>query len=337
MRVLPVFGFMALWSALVAEAVPFWGDKQPLPIETPGESLEAGQFTWSGELAPEGPILVIVSLDEQRAYTYRNGVQIGVATISTGRKGHETPTGVFVTSFKDKNHHSNLYHNAAMPYTQRFTMDGVALHAGGLPGYPSSHGCVHLPSEYARLLFDAAPRGMTVVVADAASSPQSVDHPAFLSPVKTKGDLAGSQLLSNTEAYRWQPELSPTGPLSILASRKDLRILVMRNGIEIGRSKFSSKASEMEWGTHVFTALQPVAGTGEIQWVGLGVAGHSNDENIQLNRQAIQYINIPPEFLGLLRPAIATGTTLMITDEPILESTTGKEVTLLTDKRPGEI
>jgi lipoprotein-anchoring transpeptidase ErfK/SrfK len=87
----------------------------------------------------------------------------------------ETPTGVFTTKLKDKDHHSSIYHNAAMPYTQRNTNDGVALHAGGVPGYPDLHGCVHLPSEYARLLFDAAPLGMTIVIADYRTQPEFVD------------------------------------------------------------------------------------------------------------------------------------------------------------------
>ncbi len=337
MKILKLFGFMALCAALSAQATPFWGATTPLPIETPEESLKQGQFTWAGELAPEGPILVVVSLDEQRAYTYRNGILIGVSTISSGRKGYETPTGVFVTLFKDREHYSKKYHNAPMPYSQRFTWDGVALHAGGLPGYPSSHGCVHLPSEYARLLFDAAPKGMTVVVANAASSPQRVDHPAFLSPVRAKGSLADDQPLSVTETYRWTPELSPIGPLSIIASRKDLRILVMRDGVEIGRSKFAFKTPETEWGTHVYSALQPVAGTGEVEWIGLGITGHGGDEGNPLNRLAIQSLDIPPEFLQLLRPVVTSGTTLMITDEPILESTTGKQIAVLTEKQPGEI
>jgi lipoprotein-anchoring transpeptidase ErfK/SrfK len=123
----------------------FWGAKQPLPFETSSDQLKPGEFTWAPDFSPHGPILVTVSLDEQRAYAYRNGVLIGTATVSSGKKGHETPTGVFHTLMKDANHRSKKYNNAAMPYTQKITQYGIALHAGGLPGYPSSHGCVHLP------------------------------------------------------------------------------------------------------------------------------------------------------------------------------------------------
>ena len=101
-----------------AKGTPFWGAKATVPYETQTKDLKHGEFTWAPQLAPEGPILVVVSLDEQRGYVYRNGLEIGATTISSGKKGHETPTGVFHTFLKDKDHHSSLYHNAAMPYTQ---------------------------------------------------------------------------------------------------------------------------------------------------------------------------------------------------------------------------
>jgi lipoprotein-anchoring transpeptidase ErfK/SrfK len=328
---------ISLWLSFAAEAsVPFWGAKKPLPIETPPQSLQQGEFTWAAELAPVGPVLVVVSLDEQRAYTYRNGILIGVSTVSTGRKNYETPTGVFVTMLKDKDHHSKKYNNAPMPYTQRITMDGVALHAGGLPGYPSSHGCIHLPSEYARLLFDVSPKSMTVVIADAHSAPQAIDHPAFLAPVKPKGKPADNRRLSATENYRWQPELAPAGPLSIVASRYDKRIVVLRNGVEIGRSKFTLQAADQPWGTHLYSALHSAGSGSPVDWIGVGITGHREDQKVQLDREIIQRMIIPDEFLALLRPVVETGATLMMTDAPVLESTTGQQMTLLTDKSPQE-
>jgi len=185
-----LFVALCCLSLAVAAAMPFWGATAPASFTTPSDELKDGEFTWAPEIAPSGPIAVLVSLDEQRAYTYRNGILIGTSTVSTGKPGHETPTGVFTTKLKDADHHSSIYNNAAMPYTQRFTNDGIALHAGGVPGYPESHGCVHLPSEYARLLFQVTPLGMTVVIADQRTQPDRVDHPAFLSPLTEKGELA---------------------------------------------------------------------------------------------------------------------------------------------------
>jgi hypothetical protein len=155
-----------------AAATPFWGDKKSKPVDSDPSLLLPGQFIWKGDAVPYGPIVVVVSLPEQRAYVYRNGIRIGVSSASTGKSGYSTPTGVFTVLQKDKDHRSKSYNNAPMPYTERLTWDGVALHAGGLPGYPSSHGCVHLPSEFARQLFDASPMGMTVVIANYHKAPR---------------------------------------------------------------------------------------------------------------------------------------------------------------------
>ena len=86
---------------------------------------------------------MVVSVTEQRAYVYRNGILIAATTVSTGRPGHVTPTGVFTVLQKQKEHRSTIYDGAPMPYMERLTWGGVALHAGGLPGYPESHGCIH--------------------------------------------------------------------------------------------------------------------------------------------------------------------------------------------------
>ena len=98
-------------------------------------ALKPGEFLWHPEIAPEGPIVLVVSLDEQRAYVYRNGLAIGVSTISSGKAGKETPTGVFTILQKNKDHRSKLYNSAPMPYMQRLTWDGIALHGGALHGY----------------------------------------------------------------------------------------------------------------------------------------------------------------------------------------------------------
>jgi hypothetical protein len=311
----------------------FWGAKQPRPIDTPKDSLKKGEFTWAPELSPKGPILVTVSLDEQKAFTYRNGVLIGIATTSSGKLGHETPTGVFHTLMKDAKHRSSKYNNAAMPYTQKFTEYGVALHAGGLPGYPSSHGCVHLPSEYARLLFNEAPMGMTVVVTKSSRFPEAVNHPAFLSPVTADGKQQVHERLAADEKYRWNPEKSSEGPVTLLISRADRRIVVLRNGVEIGRAKISISNPNDSIGTTILVAHDQTKAVGSapasasIQWLSHDLAdvhygsGKHGDINAQLNR-----INIPQPFLQQIQPLMAEGTTIMVTDAPILRKTTGKDL-----------
>jgi len=210
---------LALQAPARAASVPFWGAKESVPIDTPIDQLQKGQFLWMGNAVTAGPVVMVVSLNEQRAYVYRNGVLIGATTVSTGRPGHLTPTGVFTVLQKQKEHRSTIYDGAAMPYMERLTWGGVALHAGGLPGYPESHGCVHLPSEFAKLLFEVSPMGMTVVIADQATEPERVDHPGYLAPVSFQNGAALTRdPMAANEIERWQPELSASGPVSIVLS-----------------------------------------------------------------------------------------------------------------------
>ena len=264
--------------------VPFWGDKTSQPVETNPAQLKEGQFIWKGDAIPSGPTVVVVSIPEQRAYVYRNGIRIGVSSASTGKAGHDTPTGVFTVLQKDQRHHSKTYNNAPMPFTERLTWDGVALHAGGLPGYPSSHGCIHLPSEFARLLFNASPMGMTVVIANKTKDPEQVVHPAQLAPVDAKkGSMVKVPRLSAKEDFRWQPEKSPDGPLSIVMSGADRRVLVFRNGVEIGRAKLALQQAKRKLGTHAYimqdgwgTTESPIlTGVQAHRWLAVGIPGHA--------------------------------------------------------------
>ena len=149
-------------------------------VDKYADQLTNGEFNWFPDRSESGPIIAIVSLPDQRVYVYRNGVRIAASSCSTGKLGHPTPTGVFKILQKDKNHHSSTYNNAPMPYMNRLTWSGIALHAGQLPGYPASHGCVRLPKEFAELLFGVTKLGMTVVIADDKSQPEEVTHPGMV-------------------------------------------------------------------------------------------------------------------------------------------------------------
>src|SRR6202167_883563 len=175
--------YIGIQAPAYADSVPFLGAKESVPAGTPISQLKKGEFLWMADAVTSGPIVMVVSITEQRAYVYRNGILIGATTVSTGRPGHLTPTGVFTVLQKQKEHRSTIYDGAPMPYMERLTWGGIALHAGGLPGYPESHGCIHLPSEFAKDLYDVSPPGMTVVIADAASQPTWVTHPGYLAPI----------------------------------------------------------------------------------------------------------------------------------------------------------
>jgi len=134
--------------------------------DTASDHLKPGQFVWQPELAPSGTVTMTIDLAHQRAYVYRDGVRIGATTISSGKPGYETPTGVFAVLQKDKDHYSKKYHHAPMPYDLRLTWEGISVHGGHVPGYPASHGCVRLPIAFSRALFNEARLGMTVTITD---------------------------------------------------------------------------------------------------------------------------------------------------------------------------
>ena len=336
---------LTLSAALPAAADPFWGAKASRPAETDPAALKPGEFVWDASAVPAGPIVVVVSLPEQRAYVYRNGIRVGVSTVSTGKPGHRTPTGIFTVLQKDKEHHSKTYNNAAMPYTERLTWDGVALHAGGLPGYPSSHGCVHLPSEFAELLFGISPMGMTVVIANEHTEPADVVHPAVLAPVDPKtGQEVEVPRLSADEAFRWQPEKAPAGPLSILISGADQRALVYRNAVEIGRAKIAVQQPDAPLGTHAFIMLEGAGqGTSPIaaeapahRWVAVGLPGHAGEDKQPLDPAAVKRVRMPPAFTTVVYAALAPGTSLLVTDAAVLEHTTGRALNVLNADQPVE-
>lgn len=320
--------------------VPFWGEHLSRTVDTPASALRPGQWMWSPATAPQGPLLVVVNLDQQLAYVYRNGLLIGSAAVSSGKKGYETPTGVFHTLQKDRDHHSSLYHSAPMPYTQRLTWGGVALHAGGLPGYPSSHGCVHLPSEFAEKLFAASPLGMTVVVARGVGTPVEIAHPMPISPLNpATGVVEHEPQLSAREDFRWEPEKAPTGPLSLVLSRADRRLVVLRAGLEIGRARVSIADAQRPFGTHAFIVQLPASARGaptfqSLRWTGIAVPGKGEDAGQTLSADDLSRVRLPQGFLAALLPELVSGTTLLVSDAPMLAQTTGAKLTLITNQPP---
>jgi lipoprotein-anchoring transpeptidase ErfK/SrfK len=133
---------------------------------------------------PTGPLLVAVSIGGQRVTVYDNGTPIATSQISTGMPGHSTPMGIFSVIQKQRWHRSNLYSNAPMPYMQRITWSGVALHAGVVPGYPASHGCIRLPDRFALRLWGMTKMGARVVIARGDTRPYPIDHPRLAALVK---------------------------------------------------------------------------------------------------------------------------------------------------------
>lgn len=128
-------------------------------------ALTRNQFVWADNGAND-PVSVVVSLPDQRAYVYRGQTLIAMSSVSTGKDGKDTPVGVYPILQKKAMHKSNLYDSAPMPYMQRLTWDGIALHAGRNPGFPDSHGCIRMPIAFAKKLFAVTDVGTDVTVID---------------------------------------------------------------------------------------------------------------------------------------------------------------------------
>ncbi|WP_066798853.1 L,D-transpeptidase family protein [Sphingomonas soli] len=257
--------------------------------------LKPGQYIWAPDIAPEGPMLVVVNIATQRLIAYRNGVPIAVSTVSTGKPGHRTPLGVFPILQKAKHHRSSKYSNAPMPYMQRLTWYGIALHGGPLPGYPASHGCIRLPHDFAPLLFGATELGMTVVI---------VNQPAELriapTPQLTRQAPPGPAV--------WHPERSPSGPVSIVVSAADRRMVVLRNGIEIGSAPVTFEGVIDRVQAYV---LRDVVGS-DYRWAKVPLPGQSSAVAHDMSAQAAGRFQGSDPFRRALAAVVGPGTTMVV-------------------------
>lgn len=280
--------------------------------------LPVDGYRWMPTLAPEGPVVVVVSLPLQRLHVYRNGVRIGEAAVSTGRPGHETPPGVFTILQKRREHYSNLYDNAPMPYMQRLTWDGIALHEGRVPGYPASHGCIRLPKGFAERLFSATGTGTVVVVADARTAPASVTEPGFFAPVDP---ASGRVRAAPGDATAWDPARAPEGPLSLVLATGEPAgagiLVALRGGEEIGRAPVSYEGAALA-GISVFVLLEGeregasalVPDRPALRWMVVETVG--GDESALKTAARTGGLRIDPVFAASLYDELVPGTTLVV-------------------------
>jgi hypothetical protein len=295
----------------------------PLQLAKQAEKLKPGEWVWAGKIAPKGPILVYVDLARQRATVYRNGVRIAVTTISSGKPGYTTPMGVFTILEKDKDHRSRTYDNAPMPYNLRLTWKGVALHAGNLPGYPASHGCVRLPMEFAKLLFDSMPMGGTVVIAGGHNDPVKRPAAGVLAPPMAGVTPPPAAPLAPGEPFTWTPEASPSGPVSIIISTGDQQVVILRNGVEIGRARAVVQQQTDE------TQVMTLAGGNRPQWIQVGVTDLTAEPAEIISTQQVEQMHLPKQFVAGMRSVITPGTTVLITQASANSQTTGVQATVL--------
>ncbi|MGZ8287206.1 MAG: L,D-transpeptidase [Allosphingosinicella sp.] len=277
------------------------------------ERLKAGEYLWAPDVAPEGPVLLVVSLATQRAVIYRNGVPIGITTVSTGRAGHRTPTGVFTILQRRVEHYSNLYNDAPMPYMQRLTWGGVALHGGHLPGYPASHGCIRLPHDFARLMFGVTRLGMTVVVTDDAAVPRIAPAEALLqSQTVPPAPATGSV---------WRPEASASGPVSVVISAADRRVIVLRNGVVIGSAPVTIDGQIDRTSAFV---MQKDGAAGKT-WLRVPLPGQTAAVATELRGR----VHVEDSFRQAVEAVLRPGTTVLVTPDSLRAGSAGQSVTVV--------
>ena len=196
-RQTPIIAFAAfMLSTGIAHAqFPFWPQDRFWPGHyAPFKHKHYHRQTNSGsaknarpEAPPKGPLQIIISIADQRVSLFDNGALIARSTVSTGTQGHPTPLGVFSVISKQRWHRSNIYSSAPMPYMQRITWSGIALHAGVVPGHPASHGCIRLKNDFAIRLWHLTKRGTRVIIAHHDVQPVEITSPHLFKPKAVSG------------------------------------------------------------------------------------------------------------------------------------------------------
>lgn len=315
---------------------------------------------------PTEPLQLIVSLPDQRLDVYAGSARVASAPVSTGKPGHATPKGIFTILQKNKWHRSNIYSGAPMPYMQRLTWSGVALHAGDLPGYPASHGCIRLPRAFAERLWKITDLGTRVLVAGGREVPVPFDHPQLtaveaaarsvlsrLSEPETvttpRGLLRSASLQigrSRTDAAGEAPSSEPASPptafeaamqrnraITVFMSRKSGRLHVRQGYEPLFESSIVIEDREAPIGTHVFT-VQEKAANGRLTWTAVTLSENhrSRSGGPSMAAEALQRVVVPPDVIEDFAALLIPGSSLIISDHGI-SNETGKFTDIIVTTR----
>jgi hypothetical protein len=240
--------------------------------------------------APKGPLQIIISVAKQRLSIYDNGGLIARSSVSTGMPGHRTPLGIFSIISKHRWHRSNIYSDAPMPYMQRITWSGIALHAGVLPGYAASHGCIRLANGFAIRLWHLTKRGTRVIIARDEVAPVEIANAQLFRPkarvalpenpedasisrdmVKTAAANMGTMSPANPAVDSLPARSAPAvaaavTPITVLVSRKEGKLFVRQRSTPVLEAPISIENPEQPLGTHVFTAMELETSGAAMRW-----------------------------------------------------------------------
>jgi hypothetical protein len=269
------------------------------------ERFHPGDFIWAPELAPSGPVLIVINRHTQRLIAYRNGIPIGITTVSTGRRGFTTPTGSYRVLQRRVEHYSSLYNNAPMPFMQRLTWGGVALHGGALPGFPASHGCIRLPHDFARLLYGVTRLGTPVVITDRRAMPRlglSADLSATEQTLERH--LAPGPVLGTANIDR--------EVVTLVGSIADSRLLVLRNGEIVASSPMTAP------GIRTLTAFRLGSDSSRAEWTRIPLTGQADGDTAV--RSPFDLVSVDAAFQSAVEAGLGSGSTFVLVPDSLQTS-----------------
>jgi lipoprotein-anchoring transpeptidase ErfK/SrfK len=310
---------------------------------------------------PQGPLHIIVTTAKQRVSVYANGTLVGRAPVSTGMPDHPTPMGIFTVISKSRWHVSNIYSGAPMPYMQRITWSGIALHAGKLPGYPASHGCIRLPEHFATRLWALSKIGARVIIARDEVAPVAIAHPRLPVPKKPENKPADAlvaaapaaagkiELVASVETANKvgdgineisaikpaSPEnivqvIPPQrqGPVQVFVSRKQGKVFVRQDFKPIFEAPVTIAEPDRPLGTHVFTAMQTQEDGAAMQWTAITIpSGYARARHTAVMTAAptaaaaLDRIEMPQEAIDRIAGLLAVGSALIVSDNALSDET----------------
>lgn len=303
---------------------------------------------------PQGPFQIVVEIAKQQVELYGQNGFIARAPISTGMPGHPTPLGVFTVLSKAKWHQSNIYSGAPMPYMQRITWSGVAMHAGPRPGYPASHGCIRLPEDFAVWLFQTTKVGARVIVTREPAPPVDIVNAKLFVPATFAGDTtkmamgaagavqpdAAVIVADATDKIASPAEQKPSEaprPISVFVSRKRSKVFVRQGFTELFDMPVTIADADRPLGTHVYTAMALKDGGKALRWTVISIpsayahpkakrpgksdVAEPEPQTASNPVDALDRIALPPEAIEKISMLISPGSSLIVSDNPLSDET----------------
>jgi len=281
--------------------------REPSTAATPRHKTKRqGRAAKHEQAVPQGPLHIIISIAKQRVTVYANGTAVARAPVSTGVPDHPTPMGIFAVISKARWHRSNIYSGAPMPYMQRITWSGIALHAGMLPGYPASHGCIRLPEDFATRLWGLSKIGARVIITRDEVAPVAIAHPRLPVPKKlqnipadapvatapaageiklvTSVEIATANTVSDSvkaagamepvppaDVVKVTPPPRRLGPVQVFVSRKQGKVFVRQGFEPLFDAPVTIAEPDRPLGTHVFTAMRIEDDGATMRWTAVSI------------------------------------------------------------------